>query len=89
MRRKESIIRYLAKVGRANRYQIVTSTGMPLTVVSPRLTELKYKGLVQKMKWSDNERVWMLTPRGYKRHEYYQQRDEKRKELGEEAGPSR
>jgi len=89
MIRKEAIVRYLAKVGRANRYQIATSTGMPLTVVSPRLNELKHKGLVRKMEWSDGERVWMLTERGYKRCDYYKQRDEKRKELGEKVGSSR
>ncbi|GAI08571.1 unnamed protein product [marine sediment metagenome] len=77
MRRKEAIIRYLAKVGRADRDQIAFSIVASLITVSSRLTELKHSGLVHNMKWSDGSKVWVLTPEGYRRHDYYQLRDKK------------
>lgn len=89
MKRKEAIVRYLAMVGRANIHQTAIYTGMPPTVVPPRLTELKRSGLVTNMTWPDGSRVWTLTENGCKRHDYYQRRDKKREESGEEAGPSR
>ena len=78
--------KFFVKLGKK---RTVLMEGMLPAVVPVRLNELKHKGLVHKMKWSDGERVWMLTPRGYKRHDYYKQRDKKREESGEEAGPAR
>jgi len=77
MKRKEAIIRYLALVGRANLYQISAYIVANPTIVSSRLTELKHSGLVHNMKWSDGSKVWVLTPEGYRRHDYYQLRDKK------------
>jgi len=77
MKRKEAIIRYLALVGRADLHQIANYIVASLTTVSTRLTELKHSGLVHNMKWSDGSRVWVLTPEGYRRHDYYQLRDKK------------
>ena len=78
MKRKEAIIRYLALVGRADRDQIANSILASPITVSTRLTELKHSGLVQNMKWPDGSRVWVLTQEGYRRYDYYEQRDKKR-----------
>ena len=77
MKRKEAIIRYLALVGRADRYQIASSIVASQITVSTRLTELKHSGLVTNIEWPDGTRVWVLTEEGYRRHDYYQQRDKK------------
>jgi len=79
MKRKEQIIRYLALVGRADRHQIANYIVASPITVSTKLTELKHSGLVHNMQWSDSNRVWVLTERGYKRYDYYEQRDKKRK----------
>ena len=82
MKRKEAIIRYLALVGRADRDQIaIYIVASPITV-STRLTQLKHSGLVHNMKWSDGSKVWVLTQKGYRRHDYYEYRDKKRRENG-------
>jgi len=77
MKRKEAIIRYLALVGRADRHLIASYIIARLTTVSTKLCELKHSGLVHNMKWSDGSKVWVLTPEGYRRHDYYQLRDKK------------
>ena len=77
MRRKEAIIRYLALVDRGDQHQIANSIVASLTTVSTRLSELKHSGLVHNMKWSDGTRVWILTKKGYRRYDYYEQRDKK------------
>jgi Mn-dependent DtxR family transcriptional regulator len=77
MKRKEAVIRYLALVGRANLYQIAAYIVASSSTVSSRLTELKRSGLVHNIKWSDGSKVWVLTPEGYRRHDYYQLRDKK------------
>ncbi len=77
MRRKEAIIRYLALVGRADRHQIANYIIASPITVSTRLSELKHSGLVHNMKWSDGSRVWVLTEKGYRRHDYYELRDKK------------
>ena len=77
MRRKESIIRYLALVGRGDQHQIANYIVASLTTVSSRLSELKHSGLVHNIKWSDGSKVWVLTQEGYRRHDYYQLRDKK------------
>jgi len=79
MRRKESIIRHLALVGRADWRQIANYIVASLTTVSTRLSKLKHSGLVHNMKWSDGSKVWVLTPEGYRRHDYYQLRDKSKK----------
>jgi len=77
MKRKEAIIRYLALVGRADRDQIaIYIVASPITV-STRLTQLKHSGLITNIKWNDGSKVWVLTPEGYQRHDYYQLRDKK------------
>ena len=78
MRRKEAIIRYLALVGRGDQHQIANYIVASLTTVSTRLTELKYSGLVINIKWPDGSKVWVLTQEGYRRYDYYEQRDKKR-----------
>jgi len=80
MKRKETIIRYLALVDRGDQHQIANSIVASLTTVSTRLTELKHSGLVHKIKWSDGSKVSILTPEGYRRHDYYQLRDKKQEE---------
>jgi len=75
MKRKEAIIRYLALVGRANLHQISAYIVANPTIVSSRLTELKRSGVLHNIKWSDDSKVWVLTPEGYRRHDYYQLRD--------------
>lgn len=79
-KRKEAIIRYLALVGRADLHQIANYIVASLTTVSTRLTELKHSGLVTKIKWPDGSKVWLLTEEGYRRNDYYEQRDKKRGE---------
>jgi len=78
MKRKEVIIRYLAPVGRADHHQIANFVVASPITVSTRLCELKHSGLVHNMKWSDGSRVWVLTEKGYRRHDYYEQRNKKR-----------
>jgi len=68
----------LALVGRADWHQIANYIVASLTTVSTRLSELKHSGLVHNMKWSDGSRVWVLTEKGYRRHDYYEQRNKKR-----------
>jgi len=77
MRRKEAIIRYLSLVGRADRHLIANYIIASLSSVSFKLSELKHSGLMHNMKWSDGSKVWVLTPEGYRRHDYYQFRDKK------------
>jgi len=79
MKRKEAIIRYLVLVGRANLYQISAYIAANPTIVSSRLSELKRWGLVHNIKWSDGSKVWVLTPDGYRRHDYYQFREKSKK----------
>ena len=69
------IIQYLALVGRADRHPIVNYIVASLSSVSFKLSELKHSGLVHNMKWSDGTRVWILTKKGYRRYDYYEQRD--------------
>lgn len=71
MKRKEAIIRYLASVGRADQHQIPSYIVASLTTLSTKLNELKHSGLLQNIKWPDGSRVWVLTPGGYRRHDYY------------------
>ena len=78
MKRKEAIIRYLVLVGRADRNQIENYIVASLTTVSTKLCELKHSGLVTNIKWSDGSKVWVLTQEGYRRYNYYEQRDKKR-----------
>jgi len=75
----------LALVGRADRHQIANYIVASPITVSTKLTELKHSGLVHNMKWSDGSRVWILTESGYKRHDYYEQRDKKRRGRGSGA----
>lgn len=75
MRRKEAIIRFLAKIGRADYIQIATYIGASLTTTSTQLTNLKRSGLVQNIKWRDGSRLWVLTQEGQRRYDYYEQRD--------------
>ena len=77
MRRKEAIIRYLALVGRADWHQIANYIIASLSSVSFKLSKLKHSDLVHNMKWSDGSKAWVLTPEGYRRHDYYQLRDKK------------
>ena len=77
MKRKEAIIRYLALVGRADRHLIASHIIASLSSVSFKLSELKHSGLVHNIKWSDGTRVWILTKKGYRRYDYYEQRDKK------------
>ena len=77
MKRKEAIIRYLALVGRADRHLITNYIIARLSSVSFKLIELKHSGLVHNMKWSDGSNVCVLTPEGYRRHDYVQLRDKK------------
>jgi len=77
MKRKEAVIRYLALVGRADRHQIASHIIASPSSVSFKLTQLKRSGLVHKIKWSDGSKVSILTPEGYRRHDYYQLRDKK------------
>jgi len=78
MKRKESIIRYLGRVGRGDRYQIAEAIGAGLLLTSVRLTELKQAGIVKNVKWPDGSKVWMLTKEGDGRYGYYVQRDRER-----------
>jgi len=82
MRRKETIIRYLALVGRAGWHQIANYIVASLTTVSSRLSELKHSGLVTNIKCPDGSKVLVLTQEGYRRYNYYEQRDKKRGENG-------
>lgn len=75
MKRKEAIIRCLVIFGRADRNQIANYILAKLTVVTTRLQELKHAGLVQYIKWSDGNKVWVLTQDGYRRYDYYEQRN--------------
>ena len=77
MKRKEAIIRYLALVGRADRQLIANYIVASLSSVYFKLSELKRSGLVHNMKWPDGSKAWVLTPEGYRRHDYYQLRDKK------------
>jgi len=77
MKRKEAIIRYLSGMGRADRDQIAIYIVTSPITVSSRLSELKRSGLVTNIDWSDGSKVWVLTPEGYRRHDYYQLRDKK------------
>jgi len=77
MKGKEAIIRYLALVGRADRHLIANYVVVSLTTVSTKLSELKHSGLVTNIKWSDGSKVWVLTQEGYRRYDYYEQRDKK------------
>ena len=77
MKRKEAIIRYLALVGRADRHLIANYIIARLSSVSFKLIELKHSGLAHNIKWSDGSKTWVLTPGGYRRHDYYQLRDKK------------
>ena len=71
MKRKEAIIQYLALVGRADRHLIANYIIASPSSVSFKLSELKRSGLVHNMKWSDGSKVWVLTPGGCRRHDYY------------------
>ena len=77
MKRKEAVIRYLALVGRADRHLIASHIIASPSSVSFKLTQLKHLGLVHNMKWSDGSKAWVLTPEGYRRHDFYQLRDKK------------
>lgn len=77
MKTKEKIIRYLGFIGRADRNQIANYILAKQTVVTTRLQELKHSGIVQYMKWSDGHKVWVLTQEGYRRYDYYEQRDKR------------
>jgi len=79
MKRKEAIIRYLALVGRADRHLIANYIIASLSSVSFKLIELKHSGLVHNMKWCDGSKAWVLTPGGYRRHDYYQLREKSEK----------
>ena len=70
-------MRYLALVGRAARHLIANYIIASLSSVSFKLSELKHSGLITNIKWNDGSRVWILTPEGYRRHDYYQLRDKK------------
>jgi len=78
MRRKEAIIRYLALVGRADQHQIANYIVASLTTVPSRLSELKHSDLVTNIKRPDGSKVWVPTQEGYRRYDYYEQRDKKR-----------
>ena len=80
MKTKEKIIRYLAFVGKADRNQIANYILAKEAVVTTRLQELKHSGIVQYLKWPDGNKVWVLTPEGYRRYDYYEQRS--RRETG-------
>ena len=67
----------MAPIGRADRHLITNYIIVRLSSVSFKLIELKHSGLVHNMKWSDGSKVWVLTPEGYRRHDYYQLRDKK------------
>lgn len=73
---------YLAKVGRANRQQIAVNIIAPPSTVTTRLGDMKDRGLVHRIHWTDGSRVWMLTELGYNRRSYY---IEKEKKVAEEA----
>jgi len=77
MKRKEAVIRCLALVSRANLYQIAAYIVASSSTVSSRLSEVKHSALVHNMKWSDGSKAWVLTPEGYRRHDYYQLQDKK------------
>ena len=77
MRTKESIIRYLGKVVRANRNQIAEALKAKPQVITVRLVELRRTGMVKYIKWADGSRVWILTKQGGERFDYY------RRERGE------
>jgi len=79
MRGKEVIIRYFALVDRADLHQIANSIVASPNSVSFKLTQLKHSGLVHNIKWSDGSKVWVLTPEGYRRHDYYQLQDKNKK----------
>jgi hypothetical protein len=70
MKKKEAVIRYLALVGRANLYQIAAYIVASSSIVSR-------SGLVPNVKWSDSSKAWVLTPEGYRMHDFYQLRDKK------------
>jgi len=67
----------LALVGRADRHLIANYIIVSLSSVSFKLSELKHSGLVHNIRWSDGSKVWVLTPEGYRRHDYYELRDKK------------
>jgi len=75
MKRKESIIRYIAHVTRANRHQIAEAINATPQIVTARLTELRHSGIVRRVEWSDGSMVWTLTQPGAERFDYYQKRD--------------
>ena len=77
MKGKEAIIHYLVLVDRADRHLIANYIIASLSQVSFKLSELKHSGVVHNMKWSDGSKVWVLTPEGYRRHDYYQFLDKK------------
>jgi len=64
MKRKEAIIRYLARVSRATRRQIANHIIASPSPVFFKLTQIKHSGLVHNMKWSDGSKVWVITPEG-------------------------
>lgn len=72
----------MARIGRADRYQIANYIGARLTTVSTRLSELKHSGLVQNIKWGEGSKVWLLTQEGQRRNDYYEQRDRRKRERG-------
>ena len=53
IKRKETIIRYLGRVGRGDRCQIAEAIGAGLNLTSVRLTELKRAGVVKNVEWPD------------------------------------
>ena len=67
----------MALVGRADRHLIANYIIASLSSVSFKLSELKHSGLVHNIRWSDGSKVWVLTPEGYRRHDYYELRDKK------------
>jgi len=67
----------LAPTGRADRHLSTNYIIARLSSVSFKLIELKHSGLVHNMKWSDGSKTWVLTPGGYRRHDFYQLRDKK------------
>ncbi len=67
----------MALISRADRHLIANYIIASLSSVSFKLIELKRSGLVHNIKWADSSKVWVLTPEGYRRHDYYQLRDKK------------
>ncbi len=72
----------MALAGRADRHLIANYIIASLSSVSFKLSELKHSGLVQNIKWNDGSKVWILIQEEYRRYDYYEQRDKKRRESG-------